>query len=79
MIKKGVAKENENQNEDEEKVQEKKKKSPKGKTFENLYIFANFISKNISILICIYLITNEIKCFPMYFLIDLFLLLQIVC
>lgn len=48
MIKRGAAKENENRNEDEEKAQEKKKtnkKLPKGKTLENLHIFANFKAK----------------------------------
>lgn len=48
MIKRGAAKENENRNEDEEKAQEKKKKNkklPKGKTLENLHIFANFKAK----------------------------------
>lgn len=49
MIKRGAAKENENRNEDEEKAQEKKKKKnkklPKGKTLENLHIFANFKAK----------------------------------
>lgn len=48
MIKRGAAKENENRNEDEEKAQGKKKKNkklPKGKTLENLHIFANFKAK----------------------------------
>lgn len=49
------------------------------KNSENLYIFANWLRKiPLFSLISIYLILTGVKCFPMYFLNNLFLLSQIV-